>query len=106
MHSPYLFAGTDVYRCGKFIRDGRYDPTAIDQQLAVIPVDPHRRAAAPTWRCRSRPSQRSPGAPTAPAAPAPVPEGHHDAVALQAALNALARSSPSTTASAAPPGTR
>lgn len=31
--SPYLWAGTDQYRSGKYIADGHYDPAAIDTQL-------------------------------------------------------------------------
>lgn len=31
--SPYVWSGTDQYRSGKYIRDGVYDPHAIDSQL-------------------------------------------------------------------------
>lgn len=31
--SPYIWAGTDQYVSGKYVRDGVYDPNAIDQQL-------------------------------------------------------------------------
>jgi lysozyme family protein len=31
--SPYIWAGTDQYRSGKFIRDGVFDPKIVDQQL-------------------------------------------------------------------------
>ncbi len=31
--SPYVWSGTDQYRSGKYVRDGVYDPTAIDSQL-------------------------------------------------------------------------
>jgi lysozyme family protein len=31
--SPYLWSGTDQYRSGKYVRDGVYDPHAIDGQL-------------------------------------------------------------------------
>lgn len=31
--SPYVWSGTDQYASGKYIRDGVFDPTAIDQQL-------------------------------------------------------------------------
>ena len=31
--SPYLWSGTDQYRSGKYVRDGVYDPSAIDSQL-------------------------------------------------------------------------
>jgi lysozyme family protein len=31
--SPYIWAGTNQYQCGKFVRDGVFDPKAVDQQL-------------------------------------------------------------------------
>jgi len=31
--SPYLWAGTNQYRSGKYVRDGAYDPSHVDQQL-------------------------------------------------------------------------
>jgi len=30
--SPYVWAGTDQYRSGKYVRDGVYDPSVIDSQ--------------------------------------------------------------------------
>jgi lysozyme family protein len=32
MPSPYVWSGTDQYRSGKFVRDGVYDGTAVDNQ--------------------------------------------------------------------------
>jgi lysozyme family protein len=34
--SPYIWAGTDQYAAGKYIRDGVYDPTAVDKQLGCV----------------------------------------------------------------------
>ena len=31
--SPYIWAGTDQYVSGKFVRDGIYDPSVVDSQL-------------------------------------------------------------------------
>src|SRR3569833_3656033 len=31
--SPYIWAGTDQYRSGKYVRDGVFDPDTIDKQL-------------------------------------------------------------------------
>jgi lysozyme family protein len=31
--SPYIWSGTDQYKSGKYIRDGVFDPFAVDQQL-------------------------------------------------------------------------
>ena len=33
--SPYLWAGTDQYKTGKYVADGKYDPNHVDQQLGV-----------------------------------------------------------------------
>src|SRR4029077_15766876 len=30
--SPYVWSGTDQYRSGKYVRDGIYDPNAVDSQ--------------------------------------------------------------------------
>lgn len=31
--SPYIWSGTDQYTSGKYVRDGVYDPSAVDNQL-------------------------------------------------------------------------
>lgn len=45
--SPYLWAGTDQYKSGKYVADGRFDPSHVDQQLgcaamllAMMAIDP------------------------------------------------------------------
>jgi lysozyme family protein len=45
--SPYIWSGTDQYISGKYVRDGVYDPSAVDQQLgcagllmAMMALDP------------------------------------------------------------------
>lgn len=45
--SPYLWAGTNQYQSGKYVRDGVYDPNAVDSQpgcagllLAMMALDP------------------------------------------------------------------
>jgi lysozyme family protein len=45
--SPYVWAGTDQYRSGKYVRDGVYDPDVIDSQagcagllMAMKALDP------------------------------------------------------------------
>lgn len=45
--SPYIWSGTDQYKSGKYVRDGVYDPNAIDTQLgcagllmAMMALDP------------------------------------------------------------------
>lgn len=34
--SPYLWAGTNQYKSGKYVADGRYDPSHVDQQLGCV----------------------------------------------------------------------
>lgn len=36
--SPYLWAGTDQYVKGKFVRDGVFDANHVDKQLGVAPI--------------------------------------------------------------------
>ena len=36
--SPYLWAGTDLYVSGKYVRDGVYSATAVDKQLGVAAI--------------------------------------------------------------------
>ena len=45
--SPYIWSGTDQYTSGKYVRDGVYDPNAVDSQLgcaglllAMMALDP------------------------------------------------------------------
>ncbi len=45
--SPYIWSGTDQYVSGKYVRDGVYDPNAVDVQLgcagllmAMMALDP------------------------------------------------------------------
>lgn len=33
--SPYVWAGTDQYKKGKYVRDGVFDPEVVDKQLGV-----------------------------------------------------------------------
>ena len=35
MESPYVWAGTDRYTCGKYVADGTFDPNAVDRQVGV-----------------------------------------------------------------------
>lgn len=45
--SPYIWSGTDQYKKGKYVRDGVFDPEAVDRQLgcaglimAMMQIDP------------------------------------------------------------------
>lgn len=76
MPSPYLWAGTDQYRSGKYIRDGVYDPDVIDSQagcagllMAMQALDP-----AITFQGATHATNGANApAPVAPAGPAPPP---------------------------------
>jgi lysozyme family protein len=66
--SPYIWAGTDQYRCGKYVRDSVYDPNAVDRQpgcagliKAMIKIDP-------TIRFANGPEEAEPPSPTGPPA--------------------------------------
>ncbi len=86
MHTGYLWAGTNIYTGGKYVADGVWDRSAVDQQLGIIPMM--------LRMVQMRPSLTLPlpfpGATDVPVAPPMAPpEGHHDAIDLQNALNAL-----------------
>jgi lysozyme family protein len=75
--SPYVWSGTDQYRSGKYVRDGVYDPDAVDHQpgcagllLAMMALDPSIKFDGAE---RGPPQDRPPRAsPTTQPAPAPV----------------------------------
>lgn len=71
--SPYVWAGTDQYRSGKYVRDGVFDPNVVDAQLgcaglilAMKVLDPSiafggdTKAAAPVTPPAKPPSVSSP----------------------------------------------
>ena len=71
--SPYLWAGTNQYRAGKYVRDGVYDPGKVDPQLgcaalliALMEIDPEislagtSRAKSPAVADPARPSLANP----------------------------------------------
>ena len=35
VNSPYVWSGTTNYSSGKYVKDGVYDPSAVDKQLGV-----------------------------------------------------------------------
>jgi lysozyme family protein len=38
INSPYLWSGTDKYRIGKYVADGKYDPNHVSGQIGAIPL--------------------------------------------------------------------
>jgi lysozyme family protein len=91
VHSPYLWAGSNIYTGGKYVADGVWSASAIDSQLGVIPIMFQIAALRPdlalplpfpgTTNVVSTPPVVDP--------PMPAPEGLQDAAALQNALNKL-----------------
>jgi lysozyme family protein len=61
--SPYLWAGTDQYRAGKYVKDGVYDPNKVDAQMGCAALLMALMALDPTITFT--------GAKIAPAAPVP-----------------------------------
>jgi lysozyme family protein len=76
MPSPYLWAGTDQYRSGKYIRDGVYDPDVIDSQAGCAGLLMAMQALYPaiTFQGATHATNGTNApAPVAPAGPAPAP---------------------------------
>ncbi len=79
--SPYIWSGTDQYVSGKYVADGVYDPSAVDQQLGCAGLLLAMTALDPSIRFEG-------AIITQPAAP--VPAGPvRDGAWLQASLNKL-----------------
>lgn len=36
--SPYLWSWSSNYACGKYVRDGLFDPSAVDKQCGAMPI--------------------------------------------------------------------
>lgn len=36
VHSPYLWAGTNIYRSGKYVADGHFSPGTVDRQIGIV----------------------------------------------------------------------
>lgn len=35
INSPYLWSGSNHYSCGKYVSDGKYDPSAVSHQIGI-----------------------------------------------------------------------
>jgi lysozyme family protein len=87
-HTGYLFAGTNIYTGGKYIRDNVWSATAIDEQVGIVPVMLKMVALEPALQLAGAVTpQETPPASVPP--PMPPPQGLHSAAALQEALNRL-----------------
>lgn len=38
MHTPYLWGGTNIQTRGKYIADGKFDASHMDEQIGIVPV--------------------------------------------------------------------
>lgn len=93
VHTPYNFAGTNVYTAGKFVADGRFDPRYIDRQLGIIPMMILMAELDPAFAVPGLPALHAtpvvPQVPSPPLAPDGVGGGARDAEWVQESLNAL-----------------
>lgn len=83
IHTPYLWAGSNIYRTGKYDSDGHFDAGMTDEQLGIVPIARCMVAIDPTLDIPSWPADAEVPPPAA------VPEGLHDAATLQKNLNTL-----------------
>jgi len=70
--SPYLWAGTDQYKSGKFTRDGFFSPAVVDQQLGCVSLLTSMMLQDPSIDIAPIPPQVE-ARRTPPSAPAPTP---------------------------------
>lgn len=93
IHSPYLWAGTNIYTSGKYIADGVWSAAAIDSQLGIVPVMLRMISLEPTLAFAGlAPIVSGPSDPPDPpmtGIPGVDQHGDHDTRWLQHALNAL-----------------
>lgn len=96
--SSYLWAGTDQYEKGKFVRDGKFDPNAVDSQLgcagllmAIMVLDKTVKIGAPIVLSPTVPTTLPPS-PPAPSAPRSI--GSMIAAAISAILSIFRRKQP------------
>ena len=95
--SGYPWSCTDVYdtpkygghgKGGKYVADGVWSASAVDQQLGIIPMMWQIIQLRPQLALADAFPQAVPSPPVVPT-PQPVPEGYHDAVELHRAMNKL-----------------
>jgi lysozyme family protein len=87
--SPYLWAGTDQYKSGKYIRDHVYDPSKVDPQLGCAAMLLSMMAIDPSISFTgARIAPVPPPAPQVPAKPttAPAPSAWGSFVSILAAI--------------------
>lgn len=73
-HTGYLWSGTNIYKGGKYVADGKWDPDHWDTQLGIVPVMLALFEQEPSWVIPGSPLHLVKGLVTVPA-PSIVPEG-------------------------------
>lgn len=71
--SPYIWSGTDQYTSGKYVRDGVYDPNAVDSQLGCAGLLLAMRALDPSISFMGASQAKPQDHPIAPASPKASP---------------------------------
>ena len=85
MRSPYLWGGTNLQQPGKYVSDGKFDPSAVDSQLGIVPI--MMRMAEIKLELRIGSEWPFINAPVTPlAAPIKTPLANYDIHAVQQAL--------------------
>jgi len=88
VHSPYLWAGSNIYTAGKYVADGKFNRAVVDTQLGVIPMMVRMVQLRPDLALPfPLPVAAPPSTIILPPKIAPI--GLHGAGALQLALNKL-----------------
>lgn len=85
--SPYLWAGTDQYRAGKYVSDGKYDPNHVDQQLGCVAMLRAMAAIDPSIDFKAPPT---PEKPVVASKPSKAPVKAAGSIAATAAVGAAA----------------
>ena len=89
IHTPYLWAGTNIYTRGKYVADSVWSAGAVDEQLGVIPMMFRIAQLRPDLALPFAWATTAPASAAAVQPPQAPPAGVHDAATLQADLNKL-----------------
>lgn len=89
IHTPYDWAGTNDYSVGKYVADGVWSGSAVDQQLGIVPVARMMASTMPELDIPGWPTQTASAPPIPAAAPIGVGGGAHDTAWRQTALNKI-----------------
>lgn len=94
IHTPYDWAGTNDYTSGKFVADGKFSGSVVDQQLGIVPVARIMVNANPALDIPGWPSQQPVAPPYPQQAPVGIGGGPNGAAWLQMNLNKILKLDP------------